>query len=221
MGGGGSDNSYQEKQSQIEAQKQVARTALNEKFGEGDTDTAKANKTGRESIYSTVRDNAYTAGKRGLDETRDNAKRNNGFALFAQGLNGGSEDIDQNALLDRTYNQGIIDLGAKADSTEAGLKSSDEQTRLNLLQSINDGTDQTSAISSAINSMKNASDSASADAQGTTLGDLFANSGALYTKSKAAQGAAAGQNWWNTYNSGSNSGTTSNSSKTGTVSSTY
>lgn len=203
MGGDGGDNGYAAKQAQIEAQKADARAALNEKFGEGDSATAQANKAGRESIYSTVRDNTYAAGKRGLDETRDAAKRNNGFALFAQGLNGGSEDIDQNALLDRTYNKGVLDLGAKADSAKAGLQSADEQTRLGLLQSVDNGMDQSSAISSAINSMKNAGDKAAADAQGTTLGDLFANSGALYTRSKAAQGAAAGQNWWNTYNGGS------------------
>ena len=215
MGGGDSgDGGYAAKQAQIEAQKAAARASLNEKFGEGDSATAAANKAGRESIYSTVRDNAYTAGKRGLDENRTSAKRNNGFALFAQGLNGGSEDIDQNALLDRTYNQGLLDLGAKADSAKANLQGADEQTRLGLLQSVDNGMDQSSAISSAINSMKSASDKAAADAQGTTLGDLFANSGALYTKSKAAQGVANGQNWWNTYNGGSGSSKTASSGMT-------
>lgn len=217
-GGGGGDGGYAAKQAQIEAEKAAARASLNEKFGDGSSDIAKANKTGRESLYSTVRENAYSAGKRGLDESRTSAKRNNGFALFAQGLNGGSEDIDQNALLDRTYNEGLLNLGAKADSAKAGLQSADEQTRLGLLQSIDNGMDQSSAISSAINSMKNAGDKAAADAQGTTLGDLFANSGALYTKSKAAQGMAAGQNWWNTYNGGAG---TNKSAASGMSSGTY
>jgi hypothetical protein len=145
-------------------------------------------------MYADVRNNTYTAGKRGLDETADVARRQNGFSLFAQGLNGGSEDINQNALMDRTYNKGLLDLGAKADSAESGLKSSDESTRLGLLQSIDNGMDQGSAISSSINQMKNASDKATADAQGTSLGDLFAQSGALYTKSQAAQGMQAGMN---------------------------
>lgn len=184
-----------------------------------DYNTSQANKSGRDAIYSDVRTNAFNAGKRGLDETRDKAQRQNGFSLFAQGLNGGSEDIDQNALLGRTYNQGLMDLGAKADSAKAGLQSADEQTRLGLLQSIDNGMDQGSAISSAINSMKNAGDKAAADAQGTNLGDLFANSGALYTRSQAAQGKAAGQDWWNTYNSGASKGPSS--ARTGMTSSTY
>jgi hypothetical protein len=196
-GGGGGGDDYEAKQAAIEAKKDASRAALNEKFGVGDSETAQAAKAGRADIYSTVRKNAYDSGLRGLNETRDNAKRNNSFALFAQGLNGGSEDVDQNALLDRTYNQGVLSLGAKADATKADLQSADETTRLNLLQSINSGTDQASALSSAANQMNNASDKAAADASGTTLGDLFATSGALYTKSQAAQGKAAAQQWWN------------------------
>jgi hypothetical protein len=54
----------------------------------------------------TVRQNAFDAGKRGLDESRTNAERDQKFALFAQGLNGGSVDIDQGATLGRTYDKG-------------------------------------------------------------------------------------------------------------------
>jgi hypothetical protein len=153
----------------------------------------------RESMYSTVRDNAFTAGKRSLDEGRDQAKRNLKFELFAKGLNGGSTDIDQNALLGRTYNQGVIDLGAKADSAKADFRNADEQTRMGLLQSIDSGMDQGSALSSAISQLGVNSDKAAAEANGTTLGDLFANSALLYNKSQAAQGAQAGQQAFNMF----------------------
>lgn len=218
MGGGG-DDGYQARQAETEAQKAKARESLNERFGEGGTATAQTNRAGRDAIYKDVRTNAFTAGKRGLDEGREKAQRNNRFALFAQGLNGGSEDIDQNALLERTYSQGVLDLGARADSARADLEGADESTRLGLLQSIDNGMDQSSAISSAINQMKTASDKAAADAQGTTLGDLFATSGALYTKSQAAQGKQAGANWWNEYSSGANGGKPNKNAATGTVTS--
>lgn len=163
---------------------------------------AEANKAAREKLYGDVRANAFTAGKRRVDEQNDNASRKLKFSLFAQGLNGGSTDIDQNALLKRTYDNGLLDLGAKADSAAAGVRSSDESTRLGLLQSIDAGTDQGSAISSALNQMKINSDRATAEAQGTDLGDLFANVPLLYQNSQRAQGVADARDLYR-YGSGS------------------
>lgn len=165
----------------------------------------------RESLYSTVRNDAFDAGKRKLDESKDSAARDLRFTLFGQGLNGGSADIDQNAQLGRTYDQGVLDLGGKADAAAAGLRSNDEQTRLGLLQAIDSGLDQGSAISSSLNQLKVNSDQATAAGQGTDVGDLFANAGLLYTKSQAARGATAAQQWWNYPQSGParNTGNTS------------
>lgn len=157
---------------------------------------AQRNKAARDALYSTVRDNAFTAGKRGFDESRDRAKRELKFALAAQGLTGGSTDIDENATLGRTYSQGLLDLGGKADAAKSDLANSDEQTRLGLLQSIDAGMDQGSALSSAINQMQINSDRAAADAQGTALGDLFGDAGLLYTKSNLARGRADAGNYY-------------------------
>lgn len=164
-------------------------------YNKATTDAA-TNKTARDAIYQGVRDNAFTAGKRGLDDRRTTAQRQNKFALFAQGLNGGSEDIDQNALLDRTYDHGVLDLGAKADAAKADLQGSDEATRLNLLQSIDNGMDQGSAVSSALGQLKTNSDRATAQSQSQTVGDLFADAGLLYTNSQAAKGRAASRGYW-------------------------
>lgn len=224
MGGGG-DN-YEAQAAAQEAKKQRARNALNLVFGVAPTpieaplsrfsdmvpgfNEAKAdanvanvaeadkNKLGRETLYQSIRDNAFTAGRRGLDENQERASRDNRFALFAQGLNGGSVDIDENALLKRTADRGLLDLGAKADATKADIMGNDEQTRLGLLQSIDAGMDQGSALSSALNQMRVNSDRAAAAAQGTSIGDLFADSGLLYTKSKEARGRQAAQDWWQT-----------------------
>lgn len=164
-----------------------------------DFNAAKATSGDRDKLYQTVRDDAYAAGKRGLDETRDQAARKTKFELFARGLNGGSEDINQNALLGRTYSQGLMDLGSKADAAKTQFKTDDEQTRLSLLQSIDAGMDQGSASSSAMSQMKNSAERAAATAQGTSLGDLFANSRLIYNQSQAAKGKADGTAWWNTY----------------------
>ena len=153
-----------------------------------DVQDAAKNKAARDAMYDTVRTNAFTAGKRGFDDRKTNASRDNKFALFAQGLQGGSVDIDQNALIDRTYRQGLLDLGAKADAAKGDLRNSDEQSRLQLLQSIDAGMDQGSALSSALGQLQANSDRAAAAAQGTDIGDLFGDAGLLYTQSQAARG---------------------------------
>ncbi len=157
---------------------------------------ADKNKAGRDALYQGIRDNAFTAGKRGFDEMRDKASRDLRFSLFAQGLNGGSVDIDENSLLGRTYDKGLLDLGAKADAAKTEFANSDEQTRLGLLQSIDAGMDQGSALSSALTQMRLNSDRAAAAAQGTALDDLFSNAGLLYTKSNAARGRQAADDFF-------------------------
>jgi len=157
---------------------------------------AEKNKAGRDALYQGIRDNAFTAGKRGFDEMRDKASRDLRFTLFAQGLNGGSVDVDENSLLGRTYDKGLLDLGARADAAKTEFANADEQTRLGLLQSIDAGMDQGSALSSALNQMKLNSDRAAASAQGTALDDLFASAGLLYTKSNAARGRQAADDYF-------------------------
>lgn len=218
MGGGGGDGGAAARTAEIEAQKAAARQQLNYLFGEGDD--SNPNKLAREELYTGVRENAFNSGKRALDEANEKATRQNKFALFAQGLNGGSEDIDQNALMRRTYDQGLLDLGSKADAAKSQFKKNDETTRLGLLQSIDAGMDQSSAVSSAMNQMKNNSDLAAANAQSTNLGDLFSTSGALYTQSQAAKGKQAATDWWNNFTRSGGSGA-SNNARTGVASNTY
>lgn len=181
----------------------------------GASATAQTNKTARDALYTDIRNNAYTAGKRGIDEQTADAKRSLRFELFAKGLNGGSTDIDQNARLQRTYDNGILNLGAKADAAAADVRANDESTRLGLLQSIDAGMDQGSAISSALNQLKNNSDSAAAAATQTSIDDLFGNAGLLYQNSQRAQGVADARD---AALYGSGSGSRKPKANTGTIS---
>lgn len=154
---------------------------------------AQGNAQARDSLYQGVRDNAFTAGKRKLDEAQQDAARKLKFELFATGQAGGSGDIDENAKQKRTYNNGLIDLGAKADSAKAAFRNADEDTRLQLLQSIDNGMDQGSALSTATQRMQIAADKAAADANGTAVGDLFNTGSEFYNASQYARGRQAAQ----------------------------
>lgn len=158
------------------------------------------NRGAREALYQTVRDSAFNAGRRRLDEGKQEAARKLKFELFAKGLAGGSEDVNQNALMGRTYGQGVIDLGGKADAARAQFRSGDETSRLSLLQSIDAGMDQGSALSSAAQQMQINADRSAADAMGTDLGNLFDTSAFLFNQSQYRQGRQqGGQEWWNQY----------------------
>lgn len=173
-------------------------TAYNNAKAEYDKEVADAasNKSARDALYDQVRSDAFGAGKTSLDDNKTTASRNNKFALFAQGLNGGSADVDESALLDRTYQHGLLDLGAKADAARSGLQSADESARLGLLTSVDNGMSTSDALTSALSQMKTGADQAEAAAKGTALGDLFGNAGLLYTKSNAARGAQAGMGYF-------------------------
>lgn len=146
----------------------------------------------RDALYQGVRDSAFSAGKRRIEEDNSEAQRKLKFELFARGLNGGTADVDENAKLGRAYTQGIMDLGGKADAAKAGFRSDDEATRLQLLQSIDAGMDQGTALTSATNRMQVAADKASAESMGTTVGDLFSTGNMLYDQSQARLGRAQG-----------------------------
>lgn len=182
-----------------EAAYNKALSDYNAKVAKRRTDLSQ-NAGARDALYQGVRENAFTSGRRRIDEDQQDAARKLKFELFATGQAGGSGDIDQNSRLKRTYNQGLIDLGAKADAAKADFRGQDEQTRLALLQSIDAGMDQGSALSSATQRMQIAADKAAADANGTTLGNLFNTGSEFYNQSQYARGRQAGQqDWWNNY----------------------
>ena len=157
---------------------------------------AETNRRGLEALYGKVRDDAFTAGTRALDEQRGDRQRNLRFELFARGLRGGSADIDQNARLDRAYTEGRARLGANADGLVSNLRANDEQTRLGLLQSIDSGMDQGSALSSALAQLRNNSDRATAEAQGQAFGDLLGTGADFYAGSQRARGQQRAQQFW-------------------------
>lgn len=181
---------------------------------------AASNKAALDQLYSGVRTNAFNAGKTRIDDQNTNATRDLKFELFSRGLNGGRVDVDQNALRERTLTQGLADLGARADQTATQLRTNDEGTRLGLLQSIDNGMDQGSAISSALAQMRNNSDKAAAEATGTSLGDLFGTAGLLYQDARRARGQQTGVDQWNYY-SGNTGGRYSGGNRTGTSSRAY
>lgn len=159
------------------------------------TDTAAADaKAGREAAYGRVKSGVYDLNKQKLDTDRTDAARQLRFALLRSGNSGGSLDIDQNNLLQRKMDQGVIDATNMADAAALNARTSDEKARLDLLSRIDAGMDQGSAVQGAQSQLQSSADTALAQAKGQIIGNVFDNAGLLYQASQGNQGYANGMN---------------------------
>lgn len=142
-------------------------------------------------IYQQAADNVFKLDKHYLDEQRGDAERMNRFALARQGLSGGSQEVDRNAALLDTYNEGILRAGQRSDKLAAEWRSADEDLRNSLMR-------QASADPAAFNAEATRSQlSAAAEARKNsgvdqTLGNLFQNFSDQYALSRYNAGVSAG-----------------------------
>ena len=138
--------------------------------------TTSAIKLARQAQYKDTADSIYQYNMNDLNQTAGREGRNLKFQLATQGLSGGSEDINQNSRFQQLFDAGKLQARNKGDSAASQLAAADEQTRLGLINSINAGTDATSAIAGANAALTNNINTARSDGLGTTLGNVHAPS---------------------------------------------
>ena len=148
--------------------------------------TNSATKLAREAQYKDTADSIYQYNLKDLNQTASREGRNLKFQLATQGLSGGSEDINQNSRFQQLFDNGKLQARNKGDSAASQLAAADEQTRLGLINSINAGTDATSAISGANAALTNNINTARSDALGTTLGNVFSDGSLLSAATNAS-----------------------------------
>lgn len=141
----------------------------------------------RDSAYQQQRDAVYKLNADEVNRQSAAAERANRFGLAQAGLLGGSADIDSNAELNRRTNQGLLNAQGMADNSAASLRTSDEQTRQNLLSLANSGQDPTSVATMATKQLSANLQNAAADKAASQIGNLFGDlSNAYLTRAQAA-----------------------------------
>lgn len=110
------------------------------------------------------------------------------FATARNGLTGGSRDVDAQRLLGQEYQQGVLSAEQKAQGALAGLKNSDNSSRLQLIQLAQQGLGATDAAARAEAGSQADAQNALSNATVNGLGDMFAGTTAAY---QANQQAAA------------------------------
>jgi len=119
-------------------------TAVNALFG---TDA-------KNSQYADHRQNVYDLNKTAIDDSYGDAQRNLTFSLARNGLSNSSIGADKKSDLLTNYNDNIQKANDMADSGMNSLKTNDERTRQNLVNSVQTGLDQTQAVSQALGNMQ-------------------------------------------------------------------
>lgn len=140
----------------------------------------------------------YLTSLRGLyrtdaDRQKAIADRQQRFSIARSGLTGGSAAVDARNTLGDEYSRGILDAEQRAQSGVADLRNSDQQTRLNLIQLANAGTDATTAATNAASAMRANLASARGTNRQAALGDLFGGTADIYKRQQLAAATRRGQ----------------------------
>lgn len=143
--------------------------------------TTSQTKTARDLAYKDAGDAVYNFNTDQLNKDAALEGRNLNFQLARQGLVAGSEDINQHQRFGELFDKGRLAARNLADQTEAQARAADEQSRLNLINSINAGTDSATAISGANTALQNNLNTVKAENLGNTIGNVF-NDATLITK---------------------------------------
>ena len=110
--------------------------------------------TDKNNQYADHRQNVYDLNKTAIDDSYGDAQRNLTFSLARNGLSNSSIGADKKSDLLTNYNDNIQKANDMADSGMNSLKTNDERTRQNLVNSVQTGLDQTQAVSQALGNMQ-------------------------------------------------------------------
>lgn len=150
------------------------------------------NTSNRDSLYTDQRGAVYDLNSQEVNRQAEEAARLNRFGLARSGLMGGSVDVDSNSDINRRTNEGLIRAGGIADQAAADLRTSDEQTRANLISLAQTGIDTGTASQMALQGLKANAASAAGARGGATVGGLFNDMAQAYLYNQQQQGRASG-----------------------------
>lgn len=124
---------------QGEIQRQIEREMEREATITGSVDAVNKAFQGRQNIFTDLKNDTLALNTEALDDTRNDANRNLGFALNRAGRRFDSLEIDKSAQINERYNEGLLDANTFASSVANGAKAQDASLRQALLGSAASG----------------------------------------------------------------------------------
>lgn len=146
------------------------------------------NKAGREALYGDTRKNVLDLNLQKLSEYASDADRTRRFGLARGGQRGSSVDIDSARDFRRAYDTSATDASRLADSAALDFRTSDEKSRLNLINQINAGADANTTLTSGVNQLSLNADEARLGANNYLVNNVFNDLAKQYAYGKALSG---------------------------------
>lgn len=138
-----------------------------------DTTGRDANAAAREQLYGTITNDSEARLLDQLGDDRTKAERGVRFQLARQGLMGGSADIDQGSEVLEQFQKGSLEARNASTAVSNTARTSDEKTRVGLINNIRNGMAQSDALSAAYAGMTNNANEARDTAMATNIGGFF------------------------------------------------
>lgn len=143
------------------------------KASQDKANSLKAGAQARENLYTKIGTDAKNVAMTDLNKERGISERELKFSLARNGLSGGSRDIDSNRDVLDTYQQGVLKASNIGSQTANEARSSDEKTRVNLINSIQAGLTSGDAVQQAYAGMSNNAAAAQDAANSASLAGFF------------------------------------------------
>lgn len=160
------DMSAQEQEAARQARISSNVASINDTYG---------NREGQYKAFADALQKKYTGD---LNEQYADANRNLKFELAGSGLTGGSVAKDSGRSLGREMGKGTIAAQSKVNAAEAGLRSQDENSRLQLISLAQTGGDIGNPAMQTANMLK--ANLQGADGAAGALGDIFGSTAQTY-----------------------------------------
>lgn len=175
--GGSSDKSEKEAQQQADQQKadtQTAITGINSVFDD----------PARQAQYDKLGSDTTAYYTQDVNNQEAVNARQLKFAQARQGLTGSSVQAGEGAQLSQDYQKQLLQASQAGQSAEAGLKSSDEQSRMNLIADAEAGLDAGTSATQATTALQNNLLTGESGATANTLANGFGDLSQIYNNSQ-------------------------------------
>lgn len=141
---------------------------------------AAGNRAARDALYASTRGDVLDLNLQKLQEFATEADRQRRFDIARKGQSGSSVDVDSQAAFRRKYNEGALNASGQADQSALDFRTSDEASRLNLINQINAGGDVNTGVQSAVNSLRLNADAARTGARDRLINNSFGDLATTY-----------------------------------------
>lgn len=189
VGGGGGDGGAAEREAARQARIDAGTNSVNAIFGMGNDE----NMQKRNAMYDSTKEDTRAYYAKQLEEDRAAAMRELNFQKARQGIVGSSQSTDLDSEFQKRNDRGLLDVANRADSAYTNFKTSDEQSRLNLISKIVAGLDQGTAAQNAMSSLSTNAAAAREANMSQRMGNVFSDMLGGYNAYQYGQGVQAGQ----------------------------